>query len=191
MINDITAVILVGGQSRRIGRDKAFLKIGQRTFLEIIIRKLSGIFGRILISAKDGIKYQALLNPEIKLIRDRYQARGSLVGIYSALKAARTKHIFVIACDMPLVSSGFIRKLIRYRKGYDVVIPQTANGLEPLCAVYSRECLPHIKALLNRTDLKILNFFPKVRVRKVRATGRALFNINTRTDYRKIIRKNT
>ncbi|MBI4713447.1 MAG: molybdenum cofactor guanylyltransferase [Planctomycetes bacterium] len=192
MPKNITAVILAGGKSSRIGTNKAFLKIGERTFIEIIIDKLAPLFGQILISAKSPSGYRRFATARgVKIITDRHPGRGSLVGIYSALKSARTGYIFVAACDMPLVTTGLIKRLVKYRRDYDVVIPRTANGLEPLCAVYSRKCLKHISGLLRRNNLKIIDFFPDVKVKQVRVSGRPVFNINTPADYRLVEQRNT
>lgn len=192
MPKDISAVILAGGKSSRIGTNKAFLKIGERTFLEIIIDKLAPLFRDITISAKSPSAYRRLAASKgVKIITDRHPARGSLVGIYSALKSARTGYIFVAACDMPLVTAGLIKRLINYRRDYDVVIPRTANGLEPLCAIYSKRCLKHIERLLKANNLKIIDFFPDVKIKQVRVSGRPVFNINTPTDYRLLEQRNT
>jgi len=96
---------------------------------------------------------------------------------------------------MPLVNPRFIRYLIRYAPDFDVVIPASPKGLEPLCAIYSKNCLGPIETQLRQGELKIIDFFPAVRVKVIRLTEitylkdpslAGLFNINTPRDYQKV-----
>jgi len=199
----VSGVVLVGGTSRRFaGKDKASLKInsssakGQVSLLEITLNKLHAIFREVIISTKSAqrIPHSALRIPAIKVVEDVRPGYSSLVGIYSALAAARYPRAFVLAVDMPLVPPGFIRYLVKTSRGYDVTIPEDANGLEPLCAVYSRKCLPAIKRLLDRGRHKIIDFFPEVRVKRIRLEELkrsdkpqdwALYNVNTPADLKR------
>ena len=183
MDNNITAVILCGGQSKRIGRNKAFLKIGNKPFVEILINKLQGLFQKIIISTKQPTPYRHLKSAGISIVADRSRVLGSLIGIYSALKKSPTKYIFVIAVDMPTIEPKLIKRLLTVRKKYDVVIPQTRKGLEPLCAVYSKECLPHIVRQIRNDNYKIIDFFDQVRVKTIRLKKDGLLNVNTPKDY--------
>jgi len=180
---DITAVILTGGKSSRIGRNKAFLKIGDKTFIETLIGKLQKLFKGIIISTKTTDQFRHLKLPKVKIVKDRSKVLGSLVGIYSALKKSPTEYIFVIAVDMPTVETGLIKRLLRNYKGCDVIIPKTKKGLEPLCAVYSKECLPFIQRQIKGGNYKIIDFFGQVRVKTIRLNRDGLFNVNTPSDY--------
>lgn len=222
---NITAVILAGGKSSRIGRNKAFLKIGNKPFIEILINKLRGLFQKIIISTKQPKEYKHLVTritrtrrgrvqrietnrtnksklSHIEIIKDRSDILSSLAGIYSALKKSRTKYIFVIAVDMPTIKSGLIKRLLASRSdahernapypkayrhnGYDVVIPQTNKGLEPLCAIYSKKCLPFIERQIRNGNYKIIDFFDKVKVKTIRLNRNEIFNVNTIKDYQAI-----
>lgn len=184
MDKNITAVILCGGQSKRIGKNKAFLKIGTESFIEIIINKLQGLFQNIIISTKQPAPYRHLESAKITIVNDRSKILGSLIGIYSVLRKSPTKYIFVIAVDMPTVESELIKRLIKYCQGYDVVIPQTRKGLEPLCAAYSKKCIPFIARQIRSGNYKIIDFFDKVKVKTIRLKKDGLFNVNTPKDYR-------
>jgi molybdopterin-guanine dinucleotide biosynthesis protein A len=184
MHNNITAVILCGGQSKRIGRNKAFLKIGDKTFIETLIAKLQKLFNGIIISTKQPAPYRHLKSAKVAIVNDRSKVLGSLIGIYSALRKAPTKYIFVIAVDMPNIETGLIKRLLRNYKGYDVIIPKTRKGLEPLCAVYSKKCLPHIAGQIRNDNYKIIDFFDNVKVKTIRLKKDGLFNVNTLKDYR-------
>ncbi|MBI5778184.1 MAG: molybdenum cofactor guanylyltransferase [Planctomycetes bacterium] len=181
--NKITAVILCGGQSKRIGRNKAFLKIDNKPFIEIIINKLQGLFQKIIISAKQPAPYRYLKSAKVVIVNDRSKILGSLVGIYSALKKSPTEYIFVIAVDMPNIETKLIKRLLRNYKGYDVVIPETRKGLEPLCAVYSKKCSPFIQEQIRQGNYKIIDFFDKAKVKTIRLNRDGLFNVNTLKDY--------
>lgn len=184
MDNNITAVILCGGKSKRIGRNKAFLRINNKPFVEIILNKLQRSFKKIIISTKQSELYQYLKSAKIAIVNDRSRILGSLIGIYSALKKSPTKYIFVIAVDMPTIEARLIKRLIRNHNGQDVVIPKTRKGLEPLCAIYSKKCLPHIAKQIKSGNYRIVDFFDRVRVKIIRLKKDGLFNVNTPKDYR-------
>ena len=184
MHNNITAVILCGGQSKRIGRNKAFLKTNNKPFIEILINKLQGLFQKIIISTKQPTLYRHLRSAKVSIVNDRSKILGSLVGIYSALRKTPTEYIFVIAVDMPTIESGLIKRVVKYYQEYDVVVPRSRKGLEPLCAVYSKECLPHITRQIRNSNYKIIDFFEQVRVKTIRLKKDRLFNVNTLNDYR-------
>ncbi|MDI6733670.1 MAG: molybdenum cofactor guanylyltransferase [Planctomycetota bacterium] len=237
--NKITAVILTGGKSSRIGRNKAFLEINGKPLIEILIEKLSRFFhrfaeftptlsgltaSRIIISTKNPKPYLYLLTSyaitrcppfvsfprkressnsqegwipayagmtsggvsRIRIVRDRFRNYSSLVGIYSALKAVQTKYIFVIAVDMPRIEPKLLGRMLRLYKDYDVVIPETSSGMEPLCAIYSKNCTRHILRQIRKGNHKIIDFFDKIKVRRIKLKKAGIFNINRISDYKKI-----
>jgi molybdopterin-guanine dinucleotide biosynthesis protein A len=183
----ISAIILARGPSVRIKKDKAFLKIGEQTFVERIIQKIAPVCNEIIISTKRPAKWTKY-SKRAKVIKDSLRVKSSLVGIYSGLKASRNQYALILACDIPLISISFIQRLVSYTPRFDIIIPQTANGLEPLCAIYSKRCLAPIKKLMESGDFKILNFFDSVRVKYVKTDlhRAGLININTVNDYRKL-----
>jgi len=163
-----TAAILAGGAARRMGgATKALLKVGGRTILDTLLDTLSGRFVEILLVAKEPEAFQPLLpGAGRRLVLDEEPARSSLTGIRTALANAGTDHVFITACDTPLLRPALLTALLAHlRPEDDVVLPMKPDGyFEPLCAIYSRRCLPHIEAQLEREDYKIIRFFDKVRV---------------------------
>jgi molybdopterin-guanine dinucleotide biosynthesis protein A len=163
-----TAAILAGGAAKRMGgATKALLEVGGRTILDTLVATLSGRFMEILLVAKEPEPFQALQpGAPWRLVLDDCPARSSLTGIRTALKHARTEHVFITACDTPLLRPALLAALLEHlRPEDDVVLPQKPDGyFEPLCAIYSRRCLPHIEAQLGREDYKIIRFFDQVRV---------------------------
>ncbi|OGR34520.1 MAG: hypothetical protein A2051_08190 [Desulfovibrionales bacterium GWA2_65_9] len=163
-----TAAILAGGAAKRMGgATKALLEVGGRTILDTLVATLSGRFAEILLVAKEPEAFQAMqAGAPWRLVLDACPARSSLTGIRTALAQARTEHVFITACDTPLLRPALLSALLGHlRPEDDVVLPIKPDGyFEPLCALYSRRCLPHIEAQLEREDYKIIRFFDKVRV---------------------------
>jgi molybdopterin-guanine dinucleotide biosynthesis protein A len=183
-----SAVILAGGKSSRMGRNKALLDFQGETLIERLYRILKEAFKEILISANDTETYKFLGAP---IVRDIFPHGGTLAGIHASLLLSRGKHCFFVACDMPFLNIELVRHLNRIVDDYDVVIPESESGLEPLHSFYSRRCVPHIEEQLKRGNLKVIDFFEHVKVRKVsREEVRewdpeelSYFNINTQEKY--------
>ncbi len=183
----MTALVLAGGRSRRLGTDKASLDWGGRTLLAATVEKMAAISDDVIIVGNVG---QAHTYPGTRLVRDVYPGKGSLGGIYSGLLVARDFHSFVVACDMPFLNPGLLSYMAGLASGYDVVIPRLGGHVEPLHAIYSKNCLGPMLGLLQKGDLKIIDFFGQVRIRHVEKgeiqgfdpSGLAFFNINTRAD---------
>lgn len=160
-------MILAGGLGTRMGNvRKAFLEVGGLRILDRLLRVYEQLFEEIVIAAREAKPFAAYGLP---VVLDRMAARSSLTGIHAGLAAVRAEHAFFAACDVPFLQPGLVRALLdEVRPELDVVTPVKEGGhCEPLCAVYSRRCLPHIQAQLERDDFKIIRFFPQVRVREV------------------------
>ena len=183
----MTAIILAGGKSLRLGRDKALEEIGGKSLIERVIERLSSLGNEIIvvISSSDQL-------PDLSASRvvDIYPGKGALGGIYSGLRAATSFHSLVVACDMPFLSIALLRYLVETCPGFDIVIPRVAGNIEPLHAVYSKNCLTPIEAMLDEGKLRIADFFPAVRVRYVEEAEierfdperLSFFNINSKAD---------
>ena len=154
----MTAVILAGGKSSRMGSNKAFLKLKGKTFIERQIDLLREMFDEIFISANTPSEYEYLKLPVFK---DIYPEKGPLCGIYTSLVNSGSTSTFMLACDMPFVESGLIKHLKGFTKEYDVVVPKSERGLEPLHAFYSKNCIDPIKKELDSNNLRIISFFPQ------------------------------
>ncbi|MFZ5590664.1 MAG: molybdenum cofactor guanylyltransferase [Bacillota bacterium] len=185
-LQSITGVILAGGQSRRMGRNKATLTVQQQSLLEIMLNKLRSVFQHVVLSGSQAAAYHTGL----PVIDDFFPGCGPLAGIHAALKLCAGRGVFVIGCDMPLVPAELIRYICNF-SNFDLVVPRVGDYLEPLCAFYHRSCLPFIEQALNQGRYKITGFFPRVRARYLTAEeisrfappDRAFFNINTPADW--------
>ncbi|CAG1771085.1 molybdenum cofactor guanylyltransferase [uncultured bacterium] len=184
----MTAIILVGGKSRRMGFNKAFLKYGNTTFIEHQIKRLSKIFNEIILSTNDAGIYAHLNLP---IVSDVIPEKGPLSGICAGLVRATSSHAFIIACDMPFIQEKVIMYLKEQIDNYDVVVPKTSRGLEPLHAFYSKNCIQPMYRCLNEGRLRIIDFFPEVKVRivdeqefkELNQPAQSLINLNTPEEY--------
>ena len=186
----MVAIILSGGNNRRMLRDKAFLQIGQKTIIEREIEILSTLFSRIIVVTNAPENHAHLA---AELVPDLIPGKGPLGGIYSGLISSKDEYSFVVGCDVPFLNAGLISYMIEARNGYDAVVPKLSGFVEPLHAVYSRHCLMPIKRQLNRNELKIQSFFHEAKVRYIRESdikrydpkGIAFLNVNTEDDLKK------
>ncbi|MFQ5881083.1 MAG: molybdenum cofactor guanylyltransferase [Candidatus Methylomirabilales bacterium] len=183
----ITGVVLAGGESTRMGRNKAVLEIGGKRLIDRLIDGLKQIFPEVIIVANTPGLFDYL---GVRVVPDLIPDKGSLGGIYTATATASHPWTFLMACDMPFFNPGLIRYLTTLTSGCDVVIPYT-DDWEPLYALYAKTCLSHMERLIHSGDLKIVRFFPHVRVRRVDREevrpydpqGLSLFNMNTPEEF--------
>ncbi len=183
----VSAVVLAGGQSSRLGMDKSLVTVNGRPLIEQIVAKLVTLSDDVIIVTNSTGKYDYL---EVRLVSDIYPGKGALGGIYSGLKAATNTYSLVVACDMPFLDLNLLRYMILLAPGHDVVIPRIEGLTEPLHAIYSKGCLEPIGRLLARGGLKIIDLFPEVRVRYVGEDEvdifdpqhLSFFNVNTPED---------
>jgi len=131
----VTAFVLAGGKSSRMGSDKAFLRLGEETLLSQAL-KVAGAVAREVRIVGDAEKFAAYG----RVVEDVYRDRGPLGGIHGALLSSTTELNLVLAVDLPLVRPEFLEYvLLRAREsGAMVTVPRAGNGLQPLCAVYRR-----------------------------------------------------
>lgn len=193
--NAITAIILAGGQSRRLGRDKAVEPFAGEPLLRRVIRRAAaGVnagAGAVVIVVADAARAAALpLTHEHRTAVDAFPGRGPLGGIYTGLTAARTDWSLVVACDLPLLSPPLLQHLAGLRHGVDAIAPVIDGRPEPTHALYSRRCRPAIAARIRAGQLKAADLFDDIAVRYVDETEmrrfdldlRSFFNINRPAD---------
>jgi molybdenum cofactor guanylyltransferase len=179
---DATAIVMAGGKSSRMGRDKGMLPIGGRPMIERICVKLRPHFRELLISTNDADRYSFL---GIDVVPDKIPDHGPLMGIASALEASRHDVNFVIACDMPGFDMTLVRRMLRESGGYEGVVPVTEGSrLEPMCAVYTKNLLPAVHEALGSGENKIKEVLKRRRIKYIDVSDPGPFrNINTAEDY--------
>jgi molybdenum cofactor guanylyltransferase len=190
----MTSIVLAGGKSSRFGSRKAYGTIDNKNIIEWVIDHLIKISTEIIIvTAREGdfaslaTKYRSL---RIKVVSDIYPGTGPLGGIYTGLVALADQRAVVVGCDMPLLNITLLDYMVRISSMADIVVPRTVEGMQPLCAVYSKNCLAAIQSLLERNELKIDELFDLAEVRYVEEDEidrfdpehLSFFNINTQAD---------
>lgn len=166
----ITAVILAGGQSRRLGRDKAVEPFGGEPLIRRVIRRASDAVTAshvVVVVANAERASQLPLERHHVTAVDVFPDCGSLGGIYTGLHASGTGWNLVTACDMPFLSASLLAHMASLRADVDAVVPVVDGRPEPTHALYHRRCLPAIEAKLRAGQLKISGFFGDVNVRYV------------------------
>ncbi len=189
----VSAIVLAGGQSKRLGRDKALLEVEGQPLVSRTVHRLAALSDDLLVVSSDPARYAPLGLPA-KLISDEQPGVGSLMGIYSGLRMARHTHALAVACDMPFLNLSLLRYMMPLADGHDVVIPRLGGFTEPLHAIYGRSCLPFMAGLLERGQRQIIAFFDQVRVRYVEAGEIERFdphhlsfvNVNTPGDWERV-----
>jgi molybdopterin-guanine dinucleotide biosynthesis protein A len=159
---EASAAILAGGRSSRMGRDKSLLLVGGKPLITRIHEQLIGRFDDILLSTNDPGRHAFL---GARIVPDAQSGAGPLMGIASAVAAARYDRVFVTACDIPVVDLDTVGRLLVLAEGADCVIPISAAGHEPLFAVYRRSALPAMREVLAAGRRRISAIFPLVRTR--------------------------
>lgn len=187
-IAGVTGVILAGGESSRMGSNKALLPYRGGRFIEAIHRQLAEIFDEVLLVTNNPEQYDFL---PCRKVRDIYPGMGALAGIHAGLHHAATPAAFMVACDMPYLNSDLIRHLATHADPGGVLIPESRHGLEPLHAVYGKGCLAAIEATLLSGERRIVSFFGRTNVNRFNREQIAAIdpafdsfrNINTPADY--------
>ena len=184
----VTGLILAGGQSRRMGRDKAHLPWGSATLIARVIETLRPVTEELLVVARDARAFAGL---GARVVEDLVPGAHALGGLYTGLTLAAHERCFVCACDNPFLSAPLVRFLYEQLDGGDLVIPKTASGLQPLHAAYARSALPAIQEQLRQERWDLCALAPKLRTRIIEPEqwrpfdhgGRSFFNLNTPADY--------
>jgi molybdopterin-guanine dinucleotide biosynthesis protein A len=189
----ISIAIQAGGESRRMGEEKALLPFLGTTLIQRVINRVETLGDELLITTNRPQVYQKFNLP---LFEDLLPGHGALGGLYTALSAATYPVVIVVACDMPFVNADILSLAIRELDSneVDVVIPETTKGYEPFHAVYHREnCLPVIRRALDAGERKLISWFPEVKIRVIPDSVLKLYdpqqiafiNLNTREEFLK------
>jgi len=188
------AIILAGGASRRLGYPKALLDWNGIPLWKHIVREVASVAEKVYIVGFPE-SFQA---PDLAIARfiDDPLRDGPLAGLAIGLRHITTEKVFVMACDMPFVRREAIIELMQNSKNVDVVIPRTPDGVHPLFAVYSRDCLASVEAALTRNERRMRSFHKGLRVRELTISEdnptwkNVLTNINTPAELSEVIGDN-
>jgi molybdopterin-guanine dinucleotide biosynthesis protein A len=174
-----------------LGRDKALETIGGQSLVRRVIDRISHVTEEIVVVVAEQSQADALpLDEGHRVALDRYPGGGALGGIFTGLAAAQHQWGIAVACDMPFLNLGLVRRMLCLRQGADAVVPMLRGWPEPTHAIYSKTCLPFMEERLLAGDPKISRFFDKVRVaylpeEEIAAVDPeylSFFNVNTPDD---------
>ncbi len=186
---DISCIVLAGGKGLRLGHDKALETVGNKSLLQQVVSQLCFFNSDIIIvtATKQSLPQ---LTGYSKTVIDTYPGKGPLGGIYTGLVASDSLYNLVVACDMLFLNQALLRYMIQLSANFDAVVPRLGNMVEPLHAIYSKDCLASIESLLKQGNLSVTKLFALVKVRYVEAEEMSrfdpkhlsFFNINTQAD---------
>jgi len=190
-LRGITGVILAGGKSTRYGTNKAFAEVQGVRLIERTIKVMGSVCPRLLLVTNTPTEYAYL---QLPMVEDLIKGLGPLGGIYTGLEVIHDENGLFVACDMPFLREDLLRYLVTLRGDFDAVVPRVNWMVEPLHALYTKNCLPSLRKFVRSQELQILKFFQKIRVRymeeeeirKIDPDLKSFFNINRPEDLERI-----
>jgi len=194
MLWDVSCIVLAGGKGSRLKRDKILETVGNRSLLERVVSVINSFSSNIIVVTAKGQSYPQLTgHPMLRIVTDIYPDKGALGGLYTGLVASKSFYNLVVASDMPFLNLALLRYMTQLASGFDAVVPRLGNMVEPLHAVYFKNCIPPLERLLKQGNLKTSNILPLIRVRYVEAQEidrfdlkhLSLFNVNTESELEK------
>jgi len=179
----LTGIILAGGKSERMGKDKGLMDWKGKPLVQYSIEALRQFCDHIIISTNND-EYARFGFP---LIKDEYPNIGPMGGLHAGLKASKSEHHIILSCDMPLVDAEIIRLLLTGSENYQAVVPVVDGRLIPVCAYYHWSALPLLEREIRAGLHKTVLFLQRLRVKELLIRSRGLqnkfVNINTIEDF--------
>jgi molybdopterin-guanine dinucleotide biosynthesis protein A len=189
MTQTCTGVILSGGLNTRFnGQNKAFVRVGQRRILDRLYDIFSDLFAEVILVTNDPLQF---IDWDLTIVTDIFSVRSSLTGIHAGLFYTQNPFAFFSACDTPFLKRELVKSLVeQIENNTDIIMPETAAGFEPLCAIYSKRCLKQAEQHLKENKFKIQWAFRSHRIKYIPESVLlqkdpeliSFFNINTPED---------
>lgn len=146
---DITGIILCGGKSSRMQTNKALLKLGHASVIEIILNEMKKVFNEVIISANE---FDDISFINVPIVKDIQINRGPLSGIYSALKESKTERNFITTCDLPLINHKMIEHISKIESDKEIIIPVINRSPQRLFGIYNKSVIQKIEEILNLSE---------------------------------------
>lgn len=184
----ISAGILAGGKSTRMGQNKALLKLNDRRFIDHISEELSS-FSQVLISAAKKGVYE---DTGLEIVYDEHREIGPMEGIYQLLRAAKEEYVFICAADMPFIKKELVSYMCEFiSSDYDCYVVMDEDHIHPLCAIYSKSTLGIIEKQISDGNYRLMNILNNVRTKYIRLNytcfdKKVVKNVNTRQEYKRL-----
>jgi molybdopterin-guanine dinucleotide biosynthesis protein A len=194
MVNGLSAAVLAGGRSSRMGIDKAFLKFDGRPFVQVIAEKLSSLSDDVMVvvGRKDPGPFSAVLPYKVRVLMDSVYTMSPIGGIITAAMNAHHGYFAVIATDMPLINVTIMERLHALAEGHSAAVPLLKGKMEPLCSVYSSDDVKTVDINGVKTVRDMVNMLPDTvfvdaeGFREIDPALSSFHNINTTEDYLKL-----
>ena len=184
----VSAIIMAGGESSRMGKNKALLTINGKPMIRHLYDTLMQFCDEIIISAsktEETLISKETLISNARTVVDLKTGQGPLMGIYSSLHASSSRVNFIVACDIPTINLSLMRRLLSWSHRYDIVVPSfNQEEYEPLFAVYTKEAVTAARTLLDNGQRRISGLFPLCKTKVLEISGGKWYaNLNTPEDY--------
>ena len=159
MIGEVSGVVLAGGKSKRMGMDKRHLSVHGKPLLDRVTSVLLELFPEVLlVLAEEDISRQ---DDRMRIVTDLIPDCAAVGGLYTGLYHSRYPRVFVVACDMPFINPAVIELFLQKIDSTDIIMAQLVTGLQPLHGLYSKQCLPILKEMIDARDLRLQNIVDK------------------------------
>ncbi len=190
MIGEVSGVVLAGGKSKRMGMDKRHLSVHGKPLLDRVTSVLLELFPEVLlVLAEEDISRQ---DDRIRIVTDLIPDCAAVGGLYTGLYHSRYSRVFVVACDMPFINPAVIGLFLQKIDATDIVVAQLVSGLQPLHGLYSKQCLPVLKDMIDARDLRLQNIadkpgltvhrVPETEIKRVDPQLLSFLNVNSPAD---------
>jgi molybdenum cofactor guanylyltransferase len=190
-ISEISAIVLSGGKSLRLGGQKALEVVNGEILITRVINKVSIVAQEVLVvtNIKNSIQLDSL-HKNVKIINDIYPETAALGAICTGLEYMESEFSLVVACDMPFLNVNLLKYMIDLSPEYEIVVPKINNFFEPLHGIYKKTCIKPIKQLINDKLLVVYKLFEIVKTRfvledeinRIDPDHFSFFNVNTKKD---------
>lgn len=180
----VSAAILAGGKSSRMGKNKALLEVRSCRIIDHALNELHQVSDDVLLITNSPEVYNDI---NVRTVADILPGYGPLSGIHSALVHAQNPLVLIVACDMPFIDAKLAQYMINIASDFDVVVPKVDGYYEPLFALYGKPCIKVIEKCIAQGKRRVIDIFPEVKVKCVREEEIAsvtdlelvFYNVNT------------
>lgn len=201
MYNDVTAIILSGGKSTRMGENKSLLLLDGKTVIEHVLDNMKSIFSNVILITNQPDEYEFL---GIEMFEDVFKYQGPLAGIHSGLYHSTTEKNFIISCDLPLMTKEMIEFIVDYETDKLISVTRADGFIQQLCGVYSKECVSAAEKLLasevtisgnHKSKCQVLQLIDHVGAEIIGADAIPCYeegmflNMNRKEDYEEVVKR--
>jgi molybdopterin-guanine dinucleotide biosynthesis protein A len=151
MLMEATLLVLAGGRSRRMGRPKPWIEVGDTVLLRYVVERLAPTFSEVMVSFSEPEQMEQLV--PYRVVFDRKPNAGPLAGLEAGLLSAHNDVLFAVACDMPYVTQAAAEVAVAAARTCDAAIPRHDGLFEPVCGAYRKSALPVISGALDAGNL--------------------------------------